>query len=105
MNRRQQLELLARATAIGDPPDPPEDLSSTERAAWFDLVAVIKPGVLGQTDGHFLSHVAERVALHRQLSGTHEVRDLYRDLSEFCIEMPARRRVLFPDRPRRRALN
>lgn len=81
---------------------PPTDLGPAEISAWHDLVAAA-PDVLRESDRFFLANTAMTLADWR--SGLRDyamLRNLYRFLGDAFIPMGERRRLLFPDKCRRR---
>ena len=102
MNRRRSLLLAQRTYGIPPLGDPPDKATAEERAAWDDIVnAVPIPSMFRFTDGVGLYMAAMNLAMWR---GGHRenLRECYRCLGLCLIEMRERRRLMFPDRPRRR---
>jgi hypothetical protein len=87
-----------RSPALGPPPD---HLGEAERWAWRDIVAAC-PDVLRSPDAAYLEMIARTLAAWRAGSGDRDfLRLLYRMLGDLFVPLRARRRLLFPDRPRR----
>lgn len=97
--RRGRLLLVAQRP--GPALEPPAGwLTSEEVQAWRDVVAAA-PDVLRKSDGLGLALVAS--TLERWRSGDREpglLRLTYRMLGDCFVPMRARRRLMFPDRPK-----
>lgn len=101
--RRGRTLLLAQRT-FGIPPlgDPPADMTDEERSAWNDILAAApSPTLFRYTDGPAVFMAA--VVLARWRAGDRDLlREAYRCLGRCLVDMRARRRLMFPDRPPRR---
>lgn len=87
--------------------DPPADLTPVERAIWDEIVAAAPVDVFDQRDSRLLDGVCVMLNCFRRypsIQTLSDVRDRYRDLGQFLIPMGDRRRLLFPNRPKRRTL-
>ena len=105
MNRGRALLRAQLKTYRGKrlPPlgSPPEWLEADEIQAWHDLVAAA-PDVLTIADSFGMGLLAADLARWRSgHRGLGFVRDMYRNMGRCLIPMRERRRLLFPERPRR----
>jgi len=117
MNRgRAHLIAQRRGPPLGPPPP---RLSAEELRAWQDVVELVKTtagDVLRRSDTCFVEMIAVTLAIWRQLTteaaqqgvplaslGVRpNIRNLLRMLGRCFVPMPARRRLLFPERSRPR---
>jgi hypothetical protein len=81
--------------------DPLPSLDFAEVRAWRDIVAAA-PAVFRCGDEIYLSIVAMEFAWWRQVREQFGVREMYRKLGIYFIPMRERRRLLFPNRTRKR---
>ena len=84
---------------------PPEPLSAEEHQMW-DAIIAAAPIRLAAVDAIMLAATAQQVVTWRHLrlhglGSMEQLRFCYRCLGDFFVPMPARRELLFPDRPRR----
>lgn len=100
MNRGQALLVAQRpGMPLGAPPS---HLTADELRAWHDIVEAA-PNVLRESDHLFVSFASGCLADWRESGGDlRSMRQLYRLLGDAFIPMRDRRRLLFPDRCRRR---
>jgi hypothetical protein len=103
--RRPRGQRLLIAQADRSPPlgPPPARLRADEVDAWHAIAAACPP-VLRRYDEVMLELAARTLAFWRSGHGYREcLRLLLRMVGDFFMPMRARRRLLFPDRPKRSA--
>jgi hypothetical protein len=101
MRRRTRGQRLLRAQRRGAPVgSPPSHLSQDAVRAWHDI-ATSCPDVLRSMDDLWLELAARSLAAWRLGPNRDEVRPLYRMLGQGFMRMADRRRLLFPDRPKK----
>lgn len=95
---------LLIAQLPGPPLDPPPEwLTSEQVRAWNEVVAAAPGDVFRLSDTMFMECVACCLSQWRAgFLGPEWVRELYRMLGKCFIPMRERRRLLFPERPRRK---
>jgi hypothetical protein len=77
----------------------------TERKVANEIVGVIPDGFLRESHQMMLLLLATAILEWRDGLGDRAMMiDLYRGLGEFFVPMPERRRLLFPNRPKRSSL-
>lgn len=104
MTRRGERQFIA--SLPGEPlAEPCLPLDANQRRAWDDIIAAC-PDVLGESDAVFMDACATTLSLWRtgSLIDPTWPRELYRMFGHLFMPMHERRRLLFPDRPKRRLM-
>jgi hypothetical protein len=115
MSRQKDQVRVAQLDPNAEFRGPFRSLSEAQRQAWDDVVAACPDGVLRACDEIFVDVVACQLSSWRHLAANPQLasdlvdlasmmRLLYRMLGQLLVPMPERRRLLFPDRPKRRHL-
>jgi hypothetical protein len=96
-----RLQLLNAQQKLQPLGPPPKHLSRKEKAAWRDIIAAAPPGIYRWMDEPALSLASSAVSHCRSGDPGGWAMLAYRLLGDCFIPIRERRRLLFPDRPRR----